>query len=194
MDTILTFLQLGVEHILDFEAYDHMLFIVSICLSSAHLSFKQLAIMATAFTIGHSISLILSVLDIVHFPSYFTELGISGSIVIFAAVNLLTRHKDLGNVTLKYLIILIFGLIHGMGFSSYLKQLFITDTDILGPLLGFNLGIEFAQIAVILLYLLIMYILSRLVSDKAQDTMVKLCNTVVLIMGIFLFSNVLFGL
>lgn len=154
----------GVHHILDLNGLDHFYFIVSFCLLYTFKDWKDLLGLITAFTVGHSITLILAGLDVVTLKPQLIETFIPITILISCANNfyqLLSRKQIKNRLTVTYTILFVFGLIHGLGFSSFLKMMLI-DEDILVPLLGFNIGIEIAQIVIVIGFLIVLLLLRYL--------------------------------
>jgi hypothetical protein len=141
----LTYLQLGFEHITDLNGYDHMLFLLALCASYAYSDWKKILVLVTAFTIGHSITLALAVIDVIRVNTALIEFLIPVTIAITAVKNLVAKHGKMAVAT--YLMALGFGLIHGMGFSNYLRSLL--GDDLLMPLFAFNIGLEFGQLLVV---------------------------------------------
>lgn len=150
MQDFALYFQIGRDHILDWQAYDHLLFLLALCASYLLSDWKKVLLLITAFTIGHSITLVFSVINWIHFPSAWIELLIPLSIAFTAISNLMDRFTQKWHSLGSYLITLFFGLIHGLGFSNYLKSLLGTETTILQPLLAFNLGLEFGQIIIVI--------------------------------------------
>lgn len=155
-----TYFSLGFEHILDFNGYDHVLFIISICLLASLKYWKKLLLLVTAFTIGHSLTLALSVLDIISIPAEIIETIIPITIILSCFDNLYQTGKK-SQYSPKYLLILLFGFIHGMGFSNYFKAILGKEENILFPLMSFNVGVEFAQLAIVALTIVFIYLLKR---------------------------------
>ena len=153
MDIFLLYFELGWQHILDLGGYDHILFVTALCGIYTLSDWKKVLILVTAFTIGHSVALALSVLNIVRIDSDLIEFLIPLSIVITALGNILRGRKD--NRSFKYAVAAFFGLIHGMGFSNYLRSLLGGESELVVPLLGFNVGLEFGQIIIVLVVLLL---------------------------------------
>jgi HupE / UreJ protein len=159
MSSFGSFVALGLHHILTFDAADHLLFLATLMLAHDSSRWKPLLILITAFTLGHSLTLALATLDLVRVNSKAVEALIPATIIISSAVNLWTwRHGRRANdpplresETLwpRYLMALVFGLIHGLGFSSVLRGLLGPEESLFGPLLAFNIGIELAQIIVL---------------------------------------------
>jgi hypothetical protein len=146
---------LGWEHILSLNALDHIFFITALAAIYILKDWKQVLILVTAFTIGHSLTLALSVLDIVRFSSKWVEFLIPVTIVITALTNLRQRQFTSKSVRINYFLALFFGLIHGMGFANTLRFMLAKDEHFAASLFGFNLGLEAGQIVVVLCILLI---------------------------------------
>ncbi|HKP32961.1 MAG TPA: HupE/UreJ family protein [Chitinophagaceae bacterium] len=153
------YFQIGREHIADWKGYDHILFVVALCLRYMLKDWKKVLLLVTAFTIGHSITLALSVLDYVDVSIKWVEFLIPVTIFITAVANIF--EKDFQFKTkfpLIYFFALFFGLIHGLGFSNYLKSLLGKETNIVGELLAFNLGLEFGQIMIVAVALILSWL------------------------------------
>ena len=159
MNDFQIYLHLGFKHIIDLAGSDHILFIVALTARYIWSDWKQLLILVTAFTIGHSVTLALSVFHWVHFPINLIELLIPVTIVLTALVNFGVKNFDFRS---KYPIIygfaLFFGLIHGLGFSNYLRSLLGKEESILLPLCSFNLGLELGQLLIVSVILIISFI------------------------------------
>jgi len=151
---------IGIGHILDPEALDHILFVAALCLRYLMKDWKKVIVLVTAFTIGHSITLALSALGLVHFATRWIEFLIPLTIVATALNNLVQRKDRVehpSRLPLIYFFALFFGLIHGLAFAGTLVSLVGKD-DLILPLLAFNLGIEAAQLVVVAAILLISFI------------------------------------
>jgi hypothetical protein len=147
------YFKIGLKHIADLAAYDHILFIIALCAVYRIAQWKSILILVTAFTIGHSITLALSALNIVTMDSGIIEFLIPVTIVLTALYNIFfdssKKVKASANVNFKYFIALFFGLIHGMGFSNYFKALLGSEANITIPLLAFNIGVEAGQLIIV---------------------------------------------
>ena len=145
--------QTGFEHITDLAGYDHMLFLLILCSVYSFRNWDWL-ILITAFTIGHCITLALSVLNIILLPSSLIEFAIPLTILISAIFRWIQVEKNENKSYQKdqkvYAVTLLFGLIHGLGFSNMLRSMLGSQADILQPLLFFNLGLEVGQIVIVL--------------------------------------------
>ena len=141
-----TYFQLGFEHITDINGYDHMLFLLALCAAYIYTDWKKILVLVTAFTLGHSITLSLAVLNIIPVNSAWIEFLIPVTIVLTAGKNVVLKQEKSSVAT--YLMALAFGLIHGMGFSNYLRSLL--GDELLLPLFSFNIGIEVGQLLVVL--------------------------------------------
>ena len=151
------YLELGFDHILDLNGYDHILFLVALCAAFAYTDWKQILILVTAFTIGHSITLALSALNILTINADLVELLIPVTILITAVLNLVIKKERSQRWRIHYFLPLFFGFIHGMGFSNYFKALLGQEAEIVLPLLAFNLGVEIGQICIVAIILLLNY-------------------------------------
>lgn len=154
------YLQLGFQHISDIAGYDHILFIVALCAVYEIRQWKQLLILVTAFTIGHSITLAIATMGVVLIPSHIVEFLIPVTIFLTAVFNTLSQQDRTAGrrVNLNYFLALFFGLIHGMGFSNYLRALLGEEESILVPLFSFNLGLEIGQLMIVAVILSISYL------------------------------------
>jgi len=147
------YMNLGIEHIADIQSFDHILFIISLCVIYPIKQWKKILILITAFTIGHSLTLALASLKLISFDTRIIEFLIPVTIFLTASLNLLQK-SDNFNSSLhkyKYLAALFFGLIHGLGFSNYLVSLLGETRNMIHPLFAFNCGIEIGQIIIVLL-------------------------------------------
>jgi ABC-type antimicrobial peptide transport system permease subunit len=158
---------IGLEHIADIEAYDHILFLLVLCGIYSFKEWKSLLVLITAFTIGHSLTLALSVLNIFTVESALIELLIPLTILSTCIINF-ANHNNISNTKFSYALALFFGLIHGMGFSYLLKSLLGKEENILYPLFAFNIGIEAGQIIIVVAVLFISLILSSLFNIKKE--------------------------
>lgn len=164
MDNLNTFFIDGWEHIVDIKAYDHLLFVMTLCAAFKLEQWRQILVIITAFTIGHSGTLILSSLDIIPSNSKLIDMLIPFTIMITAIANIINYEKQgkFSGIQLKYCIALVFGLIHGLAFASNFKVMLFED-NILVPLLVFNLGIEVGQIFIVLLFLVVLWAYSYII-------------------------------
>jgi len=156
---------IGIDHILNWEALDHILFVAALCLRYLVKDWKKVIVLVTAFTIGHSVTLALSALGWVHFPTRWIEFLIPMTIVATAFDNLVQRTNRVdypSRLPIIYFFALFFGLIHGLAFANTLISL-VGKSNLVLPLLAFNLGIEAAQLVVVAAMLLISFIFVQLI-------------------------------
>lgn len=144
----------GWKHIISLDALDHQLFILALAVIYTFTDWKKVLILVTAFTIGHSLTLALSVFNIVRLPSNWVEFLIPVTIVLTALWNIL-NYKPAKNIQANYFLALFFGLIHGLGFANSIRVMLASDQQLGRGLLGFNLGLEAGQIMMVLLILLL---------------------------------------
>jgi hypothetical protein len=149
MSTFWTFGQLGFHHIVDIGAMDHILFLLALAAIYRPRDWRDAMWVVTAFTIGHSITLVLAVTGLVTLPSALIEFLIPITILITGTENIVVRDRGRAWLGGRYRPIFagVFGLVHGAGFANYLKALFVDHITV--PLLGFNLGIEAGQLVVL---------------------------------------------
>lgn len=167
MQEIKTYLLLGFEHISDLKGYDHILFILTLCCIYSISEWKKVLILITAFTIGHSLTLLLSALKIIVFSSYIIEILIPVTILFTSLSNLIykpTKKQQL----LHYILALFFGCIHGMGFSNFFSAISMSD-NILIELASFNIGLEIGQIAIVLVFFTCYALLNIWTTIKPND-------------------------
>jgi len=168
MDDFFIYLGLGFDHITDPRGYDHILFVVALCAVYTLQQWRQVLILVTAFTIGHSITLALATLQFITYSTSLIELLIPITILITAITNFFFREPRTRTMLVadenqpgrvwRYALALGFGLIHGLGFSNYLRSLLGREADILQPLLAFNIGLELGQLLIVGLVLSVAFL------------------------------------
>lgn len=162
---------LGKDHILDYKnGYDHILFVVALCALYLIRDWRKLLVLITAFTIGHSITLALATLEIISVNQNLIEFLITLTIFITAVSNIF-RNTEISDRTtyINYGYALFFGLIHGMGFSNYLRSILGKDRSIVTQLFAFNLGLEVGQIIIVGVFLFISFLLVDLFTVNRRD-------------------------
>jgi len=181
MDTLIFFLKEGLFHVLDWNAYDHVLFLVALAVVYDFKNWKKLILLISLFTIGHTLSLILAAYNIVSVDTKWVEFLIPVTIIITAVVNILyvknTTKQLKTNTNLVFA--LFFGLIHGLGFSGYFKMLIGTSESKFLPLLEFALGVEIAQIIVVLIILILGFIFQTLFRFSKRDYILIISSIVI---------------
>jgi hypothetical protein len=169
MNDLGIYLHLGFKHIISWGAWDHILFVMVLTLRYQWTDWKKLMVLITAFTIGHSVTLALSTLNWIDFPSTIIEFLIPITILFTAIANFWVKSFEFkSKYPLIYFLALFFGLIHGLGFSTYLKSLLGMETSILGPLFTFNLGLELGQLLIVGLILIISFIFVSQIKVKRK--------------------------
>ncbi len=170
MNDFWLYFQIGFHHIADIRGIDHILFIVALCIRYQFSDWRKLLVLVTAFTIGHSITLALSVFDMIDYPMRWIEFFIPVTIVITAFSNVFVKKFVFkAKFPFIYFLALFFGLVHGMGFSNYLKSLLGKGESVIGQLLAFNLGLEAGQILIVLIILLITLIFVNLFKVNRRE-------------------------
>jgi HupE / UreJ protein len=149
----------GWQHIISTSALDHQLFIIALVAIYLLKDFKKVLVLVTAFTIGHSLTLALSVYNVVHINEKLVEFLIPCTIIITSIFNVLQKDVSQKTVRLNYFFALFFGLIHGLGFANTIRFMLAKDQTIGWSLFGFNVGLEVGQIVIVSIILAVSYVL-----------------------------------
>lgn len=167
MNSFSTFFVSGWHHIVDINAYDHLLFVMTLCAAFKLKEWKQILIIITAFTIGHSVTLIISALGFIPDNPSVIDLLIPFTIMITAISNIRNYGKEgmFSNKNVKYIIALVFGLIHGLAFASNFKVMMF-NSNVIKPLFAFNLGIEVGQLFIVAIFMLMLFIYSKILRGE----------------------------
>jgi hypothetical protein len=166
------YFQIGLKHVLDIHAYDHVLFLIALTVPYTFKDWKRILLLVTVFTVGHTLALVLSVFGIIAVKVSLVEFLIPITILITAFYHLFTAGKATKNdgLNLIFFVTLFFGIIHGLGFSNYFKTILGgTATSKLLPLGEFALGIEAAQLVVVFVVLLLSYIVQTVFRFSKRD-------------------------
>ncbi|MFT4204356.1 MAG: HupE/UreJ family protein [Chitinophagaceae bacterium] len=169
MDDFWLFFTTGIGHIADWKGIDHILFITAMCLRYVWKDWKKILLLVTAFTIGHSLTLGLSVFNIISIPTVWTEFLIAVTILVTALSDLRKERPSRRRYPLIYYFALVFGFIHGMGFSTLLKSMLGRDRQIVGQLLAFNLGLEVGQLLIVGCLLTLLTLLATVGIDRLHS-------------------------
>ncbi len=175
----------GIEHILDIYGYDHMLFMTLLAMLFTAREWKKLLGLITAFTLGHSITLALSAIDVIKIQSDLIEFIIVLTIAITSAFQLFYTKNTANRGKVIYAIIACFGLIHGIGFSYLLKSMLGHEENIIVPLLMFNLGLEIGQVLFVSLVTVILVVMSNYFAS-IEKTAKTLILGLIFVVSIFL--------
>lgn len=152
------YFDLGWHHIIAWDALDHLLFVLVLSVVYLVKDWKKVLILVTAFTFGHSITLILSILDVVRTNDKLVEILIPFTIIVTAVFNLVDKESAQHSLQRNYFLAFFFGLIHGLGYANALRFIMAKDDSIGMSLLGFNLGLEAGQILVVAAILLVSFL------------------------------------
>lgn len=167
----------GLQHITDFNGYDHILFVALLALAYCFDTWKKLVLMITAFTVGHSLSLAVSVAGYISLNAELVEFLIAFSILVTSIYHLVNINKpNKQHAVFLYFVVSFFGLIHGLGFSFLLKSMLGQEEGFVMPLVFFNLGLEVGQILIVLSVVMINMLMAFLfkVPFKLYKTIVVL--------------------
>jgi hypothetical protein len=184
MEDFVFYFKLGWHHIISVDAFDHLFFIMA--LTSIYLlkDVKQVLFLVSAFTIGHAISLSLSVLNLVKINSALVEFLIPISIIVTAEIQFVKSLHHKAPFRFKYVFALLFGLLHGLGFANTIRFIMAESQQIALPLLSFNIGLEIGQFLIVLLLLLFAHIFVTILG-MSQKWWIRLLNTIALGAGIY---------
>lgn len=163
------YFELGWQHILDWQGYDHILFVAALCGVFLLSDWRKVLILVTSFTIGHSVTLALSVFNKILIPSSWIEFLIPVTIFITAFINIVRKKTSKNRFNPTYFLALLFGLIHGMGFSNYLKSLMGKSNNVIAELLAFNIGLEFGQIIIVLSVLMNSFLMINILKVQRRE-------------------------
>jgi len=181
MDNFIFFVRQGLFHVLDWNAYDHILFLIALVVVYDFKNWKKVLWLISLFTIGHTLTLILAAYNVVSVNSKWIEFLIPVTIIITALVNIFFIKSATKNTktNINLFFALFFGLIHGLGFSGYFKMLVGSSNSKLIPLLEFALGIEFAQIIIVLIILIMGFIFQTIFRFSKRDWILIISSIVI---------------
>jgi hypothetical protein len=164
MSDLATYIELGFRHITDLRGADHILFLLALAAIYRFRDWRECLWVATAFTVGHSLTLALAVTNVLNLRPAIIEFLIPITIVATGLENLFARERAKASGIRRYRPVLagVFGLVHGAGFANYLRSLFVEDIAV--PLFGFNVGIELGQICVLVLTFTAFIVVDRLIA------------------------------
>lgn len=167
------YFKLGLQHILDLQGFDHILFVLALCAVYVVRDWAKILILVTAFTIGHSLTLALATFNVIQVRSDLIEFLIPVTIAITAVLTLFKPKPSSGKgIQLNYFLALFFGLIHGLGFSNYLRSLLGKEASIWQPLLAFNIGLEVGQIVIVAAFLLVTSLVHLMGMNRKEWTLI----------------------
>lgn len=195
MDSFMFYFKEGLFHVLDWNAYDHILFLIVLTVPYLISSWRKLLTLVTIFTIGHTVALALSVYGVIKINSSVVEVLIPITILITALYSIFTagkkRRKE--KIGIHLFATLFFGLIHGLGFSTYFKMMTSSTESRLVPLIEYTLGIETAQVIIVLGVLIISFI-SQSIFRFSQRDWVLVISSIVIGVAIPVFKGALRGI
>jgi len=180
MDDFMLYFKMGLNHVLDFSAIDHILFLIVLTVVFSFKQWKKVLWLITLFTLGHSLSLGLAAFEIVEISVDLIEFLIPLTIFITAVINLFTAKKtSKGKENINLVFALFFGLIHGLGFSNYFKMMIGQEEDKVLPLLEFALGIEAAQVIIVLSILSLGFFFQNVFNVNRRDWILVFSSIVI---------------
>lgn len=175
------YFRLGLDHVLDWQAYDHVLFLIVLVASYSFSTWKHVLWLVTLFTLGHTLALFLSVYGIVRVDINYVEFLIPVTILVTAIFDIATAGKKVRNTNfnLLYFTTIFFGLIHGLGFSSYFKMIAAGSESKFLPLVEFALGIEAAQVIVVLAVIILAFLFQNVLNVSKRDWILVTASIVI---------------
>jgi hypothetical protein len=184
------YFKLGVEHILDTRGYDHLLFIIALCVIYNAREWSRVLILVTAFTIGHSITLVMATLELISMRTDIVEFLIPITILITATNNIFKKQSSITRkIQINYLFALFFGLIHGLGFSNYLRSLLGSNSSVVTQLFAFNIGIEAGQIIIVGIFMVVAFITIGIFNISRRDWVLVISSAIAGIGFILMIEN-----
>lgn len=161
MKDFIFYFKIGWFHIMSPDATDHLFFIAVLAIIYAVTDWQKVLVLVTAFTLGHALTLFMSVLNLISVKSEVVEFLIPCTIMITAMMNLFLQRKQGGSHSIQYSIALGFGLIHGLGYANYIRMILSADQQLVWGLFSFNIGLEAGQLVVVSLVLLLVWMGSK---------------------------------
>lgn len=186
------YIKLGLDHVLDFGAYDHILFLSALAIPFTFVNWKRVVVLATIFTVAHCTSLALSAFGVLTVDVGLIEFLIPVTILLTAFFNFIYVKNEIQStgMTLHIVATTFFGLIHGFGFSNYFNLMMAEEENKVVPLLGFATGIEFSQVAIILVILALAFLVQDVIKIKRTifivlASILVICITIPLLIATF---------
>ncbi|TGE21077.1 HupE/UreJ family protein [Hymenobacter metallicola] len=193
MSVFQTYLQLGFFHIFNLQAYDHLVFLLALCAPYVAAEWRRVVALVTSFTLGHSITLALATLGFVQYNPRIIEILIPITILLTCGLNLRRAGQDTRHQPLVWaapnLLAAVFGLVHGLGFSSYLRELLGQSSRPVLELLAFNVGVELGQLLIVTLILLLGFVVLRAARAARRDWVLVVSGAAAGIAAVLLLQN-----
>ena len=194
MDEFYIWFSTGFTHILDWNGYDHILYVMALCVAFTFKEWKKIIVLITAFTIGHSLTLAASVFDVIVINPSLIETFIPFTIMVTCVLNIYHIYKNhLMLKSIQYALALSFGFVHGMGFSYLLKSLLGRQESVFMPLISFNAGLEIGQLVIVLGMVLVSVFLFTFTKFKNKYWIFTL-SLFVFLVALFIFIQRLISL
>ncbi len=179
----------GVKHILTLSALDHILYLIALCLCFSIRDWKKVLVLITAFTIGHSITLFLTTLEYISINTKLVEFCIPLTIASTAIINMLQKENNTQRIGFLYVLALFFGFIHGMAYGVNAIGSLYTGQEAIINVLGFNIGIELAQLLIVLVILMLSYLFITIIKINKNYWRIGI-SSIILVYAVYLsFQN-----
>ncbi len=185
MKDFIFYFKIGWFHIMSLDATDHLFFIAVLAIIYAVADWQKVLVLVTAFTVGHALTLFMSVLNLINVKSEVVEFFIPCTILITAMMNLFLHRKQEVSHSIQYAIALGFGLIHGLGYANYIRMILSSDQQLVWGLFSFNIGLEAGQLVVVSLVLIMVWMASK-AHANAHKHLIRLLSLAVLCFSILM--------
>jgi hydrogenase/urease accessory protein HupE len=191
MESLFTFFfRFGFDHILDPEGFDHIAYVVALCAVFRVSDWRKTALLVTAFTLGHSLTLALVGLDIIQLTPQqktWVEMLIPVTIIATAVLNILSTYQENKNFKTTYLLTALFGLIHGLGFSTFFRSSLMPGEtgELIQQLFAFNIGVEVGQLVIVSIVLLLSFFVLNILKVN-QKNWIKFVSFIAIITAFYL--------
>ena len=193
-DSFLKFVKLGTDHIVNFNDYDHILFVIIFSIPFMFKDWKRLLVLITLFTLGHTLSLLLGVYDVVDLNINVTSWLIPLTIFFAALYNIFTVGRPIKNrIYLIYSIILFFGFIHGLAYTNTFLGVVSSDENVFISIIEFAIGIEIGQLSIVVHELILNFIILRIIRFKNRDWVLVISSIILGLILPLIFKSPLFS-
>ena len=193
LESFIRYFESGLYHILNFDSYDHILFVIIISVSFVFKDWKHLLILISIFSLGHTLSLLLGLYNVLNLNVNITEWLIPFTIFLMAFYNIFTAGKLSQRPYFNYGVVLFFGLIHGLGFANVFERLLGSDDSTLLSVIEFAIGIEIGQCIVVLFVLILSFIAQSIFRFSNRDWVLVISSIILGFISPLIFMGPLFS-
>ena len=193
LESFIRYFESGLYHILNFDSYDHILFVIIISVPFTFKDWKRLLILISIFSLGHTLSLLLGLYDALNLKVNITEWLIPLTIFLMAFYNIFTAGKLSQRLYFSYGVVLFFGLIHGLGFANAFERLLDSNDSTLLSVIEFAIGIEIGQCIVVLFVLILSFIAQSIFRFSNRDWVLVISSIILGFISPLIFMGPLFS-